>query len=212
MGISERKQREKERRKSEILDAAEKLFFSKGFDETTMDDVAENAELSKGTLYLYFKNKEELFLELSYRGMEIMNRAFEKAIHEGENGLEQVKAIGLVFYEFMKNHNQYFRLIMKFKPMTKELSASKKDDVDDDSPVVPMVYLFQAIENGKADGSIRQDINTLHTALLLMGQSTGVFQLMHLLTRKKEELIFDPEKLYDYFVDFVRRSLIPDKK
>ena len=212
MGISERKQREKERRKSEILDAAEKLFFSKGFDETTMDDVAETAELSKGTLYLYFKNKEELFLELSYRGMEIMNNAFEKAMKQEENGLNQIKAIGFVFYEFMKNHNQYFRLIMRFKPMTKVLSASKKDDVDDDGPVVPMVYLIQAIENGKADGSIRQDINTLHTALLLMGQSTGVFQLMHLLTQKKEELIFDPEKLYDYFVDFVRRSLIPDKK
>ena len=61
MGIAERKEREKEQRRKAILDAAEKVFFEKGLKYSTMDDVAEEAELSKGTLYLYFKNKEELF-------------------------------------------------------------------------------------------------------------------------------------------------------
>ena len=60
MGIAERKEREKEHRRNTILDAAEEVFFSKGINLATMDEVAERAELSKGTLYLYFKNKEEL--------------------------------------------------------------------------------------------------------------------------------------------------------
>jgi TetR/AcrR family transcriptional regulator len=50
MGITERKEREKEQRRNAIIDAAEKIFFTKGMDNSTMDDVAEEAELSKGTL------------------------------------------------------------------------------------------------------------------------------------------------------------------
>ena len=62
MGIAERKEREKQQRREEIVQAAEEVFFSKGFEKSTMDDVAEKAELSKGTLYLYFKSKEELLI------------------------------------------------------------------------------------------------------------------------------------------------------
>ncbi|MCK5408322.1 MAG: helix-turn-helix transcriptional regulator, partial [Candidatus Krumholzibacteria bacterium] len=60
MGIAERREREKEQRRIDIIDAAERVFFSKGWQAATMDDVAEAVELSKATLYLYFKNKEEL--------------------------------------------------------------------------------------------------------------------------------------------------------
>ena len=60
MGIRERKEREKERRRQQITVAAKKVFSDKGFNRATMDDIANEAELSPGTLYLYFKNKEEL--------------------------------------------------------------------------------------------------------------------------------------------------------
>ena len=50
MGITERKEREKEHRKEEIIDAAQKVFFEKGLLSSTMDDIAEAAELSKGCL------------------------------------------------------------------------------------------------------------------------------------------------------------------
>ncbi len=67
MGIQERKNREKEKRRQQIIVAAKKIFSSKGFHKTTMEDIAKKAELSPGTLYLYFKNKDELFASLSMR-------------------------------------------------------------------------------------------------------------------------------------------------
>ena len=67
MGIQERKEREKERRKQQILVAAKRVFSEKGFNKATMEDIAQEAELSPGTLYLYFKNKEELYASLSLR-------------------------------------------------------------------------------------------------------------------------------------------------
>jgi AcrR family transcriptional regulator len=67
MGIQERKEREKERRRQQIIVAAKRVFSSKGFSRSTMEDIAKEAELSPGTLYLYFKNKDELYASLSIR-------------------------------------------------------------------------------------------------------------------------------------------------
>ena len=73
MGIQERKEREKERRKQQIIVAAKRVFSEKGFNKSTMEDIASEAELSPGTLYLYFKNKEELYASLSLRILQYMN-------------------------------------------------------------------------------------------------------------------------------------------
>jgi len=67
MGIQERKERERERRRQQIIVAAKRVFSEKGFTKTTMEDIAREAELSPGTLYLYFKNKDELYASLSLR-------------------------------------------------------------------------------------------------------------------------------------------------
>jgi AcrR family transcriptional regulator len=67
MGIHERKERERERRRQQIMVAAKRVFSQKGFNKSTMEDIAREAELSPGTLYLYFKNKDELYASLSLR-------------------------------------------------------------------------------------------------------------------------------------------------
>jgi AcrR family transcriptional regulator len=73
MGIQERKERERERRRQQIIVAAKKVFSQKGFNKATMDDIASEAELSPGTLYLYFKNKEELYASLSLRILQYLH-------------------------------------------------------------------------------------------------------------------------------------------
>ena len=79
MGIVERKEREKEHRREEIIDAAQRIFFQKGLSAATMDEIAEAAELSKGTLYLYYNSKEDLYLSVMLRGMDILHGD----VHEG---------------------------------------------------------------------------------------------------------------------------------
>jgi AcrR family transcriptional regulator len=94
MGITERREREKERRRNEILDAAEKVFFSKGITFATMDDIAAAAELSKGTLYLYFNRKQAVYLSITERAIQKLQSMFEQAIMGIPNGINKVKAIG----------------------------------------------------------------------------------------------------------------------
>jgi len=89
MGIQERKKRERERRRQQIIVAAKRVFSEKGFSKTTMEDIAKEAELSPGTLYLYFKNKDELYASLSLRILQYMNIRLKDVKKEEDSDPEQ---------------------------------------------------------------------------------------------------------------------------
>ena len=61
MSVVERREREKERKRNTMLDAAESILMDRGLEHLSMDDVAEKAEVSKGSLYLYFQNKNGFY-------------------------------------------------------------------------------------------------------------------------------------------------------
>ena len=100
MGIQERKEREKGRRRQQIMIAAKRVFSLKGFNKATMEDIANEAELSPGTLYLYFKNKDELCASLSLRILQYLNIKLKHV--SGEKDLEpkqKIKALKEAMYD-----------------------------------------------------------------------------------------------------------------
>ncbi len=104
MGIQERKERERERRRQQIMVAAKRVFAEKGFTKATMEDIAKEAELSPGTLYLYFKNKDELYASLSLRILQYLNLRLnhvrkEKFTDPGQR-IDALKAAMYDVYEF----------------------------------------------------------------------------------------------------------------
>jgi AcrR family transcriptional regulator len=104
MGIQERRQREKERRKQQIMVAAKRVFIKKGYNRTTMENIAAEAELSAGTLYLYFKSKSELWATLSVRVLQYLLMRLEHLLthqdaHDVGN-ISELKAVLLDAYEF----------------------------------------------------------------------------------------------------------------
>ncbi len=100
MGILERKEREKERRRQQIMVAAKRVFSEKGFSKATMEDIAQEAELSPGTLYLYFKNKEELYASLSLRILQYLLLRIEHVNSMKPAGPdEKLKALMEVMYD-----------------------------------------------------------------------------------------------------------------
>jgi len=104
MGIQERKEREKERRRQQIIVAAKRVFSKKGFNKATMEDIAHEAELSPGTLYLYFKNKEELYASLSLRILQYLiislEHVHEEKAQEPEQKLDALINAMFDVYEF----------------------------------------------------------------------------------------------------------------
>ena len=100
MGIQERKERERERRRQQIMVAAKRVFSAKGFNKTTMEDIATDADLSPGTLYLYFKNKDELYASLSLRILQYMLIRMEHVNAEKELPPEErMEALKLAMYD-----------------------------------------------------------------------------------------------------------------
>jgi AcrR family transcriptional regulator len=179
MGISERKEREKLRRRNDIIDAAEKVFFEKSFEQATMDDVAQQAELSKGTLYLYFRNKEELQYAIKMRATIQLKEMFLDAVDQNTPGYRMIEQIGRTFIRFSQEHQQYFVSMMEFEG--KDLEHLNLDDpfiaefIEQHSP---MYFFIDAVKKGQQDGSIRDDIPPHVIAHNLWGMTTGVLQLI----------------------------------
>ena len=107
--IAERREEEKERRREEILDAAEQVFSEKGIDAATMEQVARKARVSRALVYVYFKDKPALHLGVCLRGLGVLRNAFQSAREKHRTGAEQIKAIGLAYMRFAENHPTYLQ-------------------------------------------------------------------------------------------------------
>jgi len=111
MGTRERREREKARRREHILKTARKLFWSKGFDGTTMPEIAGAAELAPGTLYLYFRSKEALYVELLKEGYEVLLARLREAVREEAPPRRQAEALMDAFVRFAGEFPDYFDII-----------------------------------------------------------------------------------------------------
>src|SRR3569833_4164114 len=92
MGTTERREREKQRRRDDILNTARTLFLDKGFRDTTIDDIARSAELARGTIYLYFENKEEIYATILEEGLDILDNLVRSAHAENVDALTNLLA------------------------------------------------------------------------------------------------------------------------
>jgi AcrR family transcriptional regulator len=111
MGTQERRVRERQERREQILGAARRLFWKRGFGRTTMPEIAAAAELAPGTLYLYFPSKDVLYIELLVGGYEKLLSNLQLAA--GSPGPPDRKAAALIdaFLHFAQTEPQYFDII-----------------------------------------------------------------------------------------------------
>lgn len=114
MGLKERKAREREARKNQILAATRELLFEKGLQATSINQIAKRAELGVGTIYFYYQSKEEIFYSLQEEGLEILFGQIE-AIGKSELSPEEVlRATGMAYLDFSDTHKNYFDIINYF--------------------------------------------------------------------------------------------------
>jgi TetR/AcrR family transcriptional regulator len=212
MGTAERRERERLRRQNQILDAAEEVFSRKGFKSATIDEVAESAELSKGTIYLYFKSKEHLLLGIDLRGTRVLTEKFVRASAAADSGLEKTMEIGRAYIEFSQEYPSYF-VAMSYKDY---LDQDALKDLDDDplaqqclsAEQAALGVLVDAIELGKSDGTIRPDLDSWETAIQLWAQSNGAILMHNSVGRHFHEKHGLRENfLLVGFFDFVHRSI-----
>lgn len=92
MGVTDRKEREKEARRDCILDASRDLFREKGFRATTIDEIAERSELGRGTIYLYFPGKESIYFGLLTSSLEKLRDDLAGLLGKFNSPMEAIEA------------------------------------------------------------------------------------------------------------------------
>ncbi len=211
MGVKERKEKEKKIRGEQILRAAEKVFLQKGFENATVNDVAAQAELGKGTLYLHFTNKDDIILALSTIAIDELRQQFEKAISKKKKGADQLREAGKAYVEYCKKNPLKYRLInfYRVQPLHEKshivtphimhchLKAS-----------ILMNLLHTTILKGIEDGSVSKKINPFITSFMLWGVTTGVYQLMDTLGEHLEaDHGLKQDVFLEYYFDFMESAL-----
>ena len=182
MGITERKEREKEQKRALILEATEELILEKGLDHLNMDEVAEKAEVSKGSLYLYFNNKTDLVLGICHKASNMLNEATAKVLTSDKPGLEMVYQIGVNYLNFASEHPEFFSA-MRFLENYKDTEQAKKSEylqMCSQNRQEGFRVMVRAIQIGMQDGSINSSYNAEELALLLWATSHGVVNMAYM--------------------------------
>lgn len=206
MGISERKQREKEERKRVILDAAEKLFFAHSYDAVSMDEIARATELSKPTIYLHFQDKESLFMSIVERGYRIQYGMMQAAAKDADSGMDQLAAIGISYHRFVTTHPDYHRVLNYFR--------SGRFDVLEDTgnETLEAVYRalqdifelnYAAIETGIRDGTLRSEIDPFILSILLSIFSISAHNIIPRMRKQLEARGIDSERFSEEFINMM---------
>ena len=204
MGVADRRQREKEQRKTEIIDAAERLFFSRNYEDVTMDEIARGVELNKATLYLYFSSKEALFATIVLRGIEILKEKYTECMEQDAPGIVKVMRMGQAYYRFSLEYPDYLRLIhfygserfSKENPYTAEIGKGYG---------ICRAILREAIQEGIDDGTIWADLDPFMTSMYLMISFMGILSMED----KWKQVIGAEGFSYEQFTNEFFRFIIP---
>lgn len=211
MGVKERKEKEKQQRLELILKAAEKVFTTKGFETATVNDVAAEAELGKGTLYLYFTNKDDIILALSTGAITELQALFKKTTSRHKKGIDQIRALGKAYVDFCKKHPLKYKLLnfYRVQPIQAQSHAETPHIMGCHMHSQQlMAFLSDVILKGIEDGSISKKIDPFVTSFMLWGVTTGVHQLMHTMGDHLEaDFGLKQADFLEYYFDFMESAL-----
>ncbi len=180
MGIQERKEREREQRKANIMDCAMKVFLAKGFINASMEEIAECAELSKATLYLYFKNKEEIILHVMNCILSKFLEYLEARMSKVDSAQDKIRMIGEAYLDFYGDcHGQY--LLLSSQESIAGMDFTNLDSYHEylshNSKFWDIICapIYIAIK----EGFFRKDVNAVEIAITIWSSSKGLMHLMN---------------------------------
>jgi len=193
--------KEKDRGKhDQIIEAAVKVFAKKGFYNAKVSEIAREAGVADGTIYLYFKNKDDILISLFEEKMQMLILRVEKAISKVDDPLEKVRAF-VAQHLFMIEEHKHLAEVMQI-----ELRQSSKF-MRRYVPVKFLEYLDivgKIIEDGKKAGVIRPDVMPAIAKRALFGALDEMLLYWVLAKKPKYSLEESVEQINHLFIDGLR--------
>ncbi|MFW6334280.1 MAG: TetR/AcrR family transcriptional regulator [Desulfosalsimonas sp.] len=157
MGQKERRQRERQQRRNQILNAARELLLKEGFANTSVNRISKKAELSIGSIYFYFKNKEEIFASLQTEGLEILRRHVLEHIRDAEDPVAGLKKTAEAYLRFSEENKDYFDVINYFLSSPRVFfSENVKRRIDSKGAMI-LEYIADMIRQGASRGLFKEE-------------------------------------------------------
>jgi AcrR family transcriptional regulator len=198
MGLKERRIREKEQRKEQIIDAARTLVLKHGVFSVSVQQIAKLAELSVGTIYLYFGSKEEIFATLQEEILDMLHARCMEAIKGVDDPKDKIRGVAAAYNDFSRENKQYFDVVNYFiSPSEIIFPQHLKAEIDQHGN-----RILAIIANAIAEGIERGDfeaVNAKRCAIVLWGTVHGLLQF-----KKLKDTILkgdDFNEIYSYSVE-----------
>jgi len=209
MGIPERRTREKDSRRTSILEAARRQFLRDGLERVRMAEVAREAELSKGTLYLYFNDKTDLMYGLLLEALDDLRERVATVLEGDGPAMAKV-------HELVERYIAFYRERQDFFPLFRYLDYAFNSAGPPDSTaeacfgVIDDINgrLQQLLRDGVADGSFRGDLEPDEQAVMYAHVIHSFME--HAVARDgfiRERTGFEPENLIRRMFGMVVDSL-----
>jgi AcrR family transcriptional regulator len=198
-----RKERERATRRSEIIDAAQHLFLSKGFENTTMEEIAERAEFGKPTLYAYFKSKDEILFRVHMRRHQDKIQALKQAAERQTTGYDQLRALGAAYYHYYRANPEYLRMQAYWDHRGLAFDRFGETVRDQYNELYEsFMDITRIIKLGIEDGTLRSDLDVDLTLDLFFMTLRSVANQVLLIEAPNVSQINDPsESTYFYYLD-----------
>jgi len=126
LGLEDRRKRERDNRRNAILKAARRLFFDKGFKPVTVESIAKKAELSKGSIYLYFNSKEEIYSQILLNDIDKFHDHFTDILQISPTASEALVRFAGIYVDLFLNDRELFRILMTFMLHTSDMNLPEE--------------------------------------------------------------------------------------
>jgi AcrR family transcriptional regulator len=182
LGLEERRRRERENRKNAILKAARRLFFEKGFKPVTVESIARKAELSKGSIYLYYNSKEEIYTQILLNDIDKFHNHIAALLQTPSSASEALVRLANIYVDFFLNERELFRILMTFMLHTTDMNLP--DDLN--THIIKTTnktidIIEQVFKYGIERGEFPATINLRQSRNAIWGMLNGIISL-HLFT------------------------------
>ncbi len=178
MGITERKQREKEDRVKHIQNSAAAVFYKKGYADTTMEEIAQLAELSKATLYLYYKSKDDLFYSIIEPALSKLGKRLVKIAGNRDEAADvTIKKIIDATYHLYEKEPDTFHVLSRYNA-AEFIKILPQDKLDHLKNIMRSNFrqMEEAIGKGIEQGLFEKRVNPPLVSIILWNCFMGVIQ------------------------------------
>ncbi|MBN2009599.1 TetR/AcrR family transcriptional regulator [candidate division KSB1 bacterium] len=191
-----RKEQEKEARKKDILNAAANLFSTRGFHEVKVDDIADQVGLSKGTIYLYFENKEKLFYSIIFERTLTLEQQLNEYLQCDLPFIKCLKSFVETYFAYFQQNEAFFKILQSHKSLVEKDEHFEMHHKAREAYMRLYLQMVSFVKRGQQQNIIRA-IDPVDVTKMLWGM-LHAFTFNRIMNGSDE---LDDEHETDHFID-----------